>query len=532
MKFSPDLNSFSLKLTLEEMIVSEKTTMKEIYETYKIYKKNGDKNLPLNVHFFNCEKNFFCFEIGDKKGYDFLNEPIEIKVDDKKISIVCDTQINFLKETLKIDTIYCNEESSSFFLSAANLLTHKDHQYLIVKSNTYEIFQDQNEIDEYLEKFKEDFIQRLFDTPKHFEKNFEYYFNINKKQIYNYKFYIYDDAESSDRKNLVKNILNWEFGTYYYFYGSSRKGKSVTLIGALKYGEKDESVGTFYVNCKTLRILYKKYKIEIMKQILIDEIVFIFRKNYDKYKECCELIKNFIFKNEYDFWKLVKNILEIINNINNLKCIIAFDQYNDENDINAELNEIKFKFLSGKIKRFRILVFSSMNESDIRSKKIDSLLHQKKIPNSMEITNICSKFHTDFDKEENEIFNLLGRTMKAYNEIYQRKNKLILETLDEYLNEKKRKIKFKMFCFYQEISLRKEIFYDKNFVIDFTKCIGKILSFVPKEKYSQTEIEKKINYVPLRFFNVKKKSINVYIIEYAFPLIEQILIEKYKDNSE
>ena len=61
MKFSPDLNSFSLKLTLEEMIVSEKTTMKEIYETYKIYKKNGDKNLPLNVHFFNCEKKFFLF---------------------------------------------------------------------------------------------------------------------------------------------------------------------------------------------------------------------------------------------------------------------------------------------------------------------------------------------------------------------------------------------------------------------------------------------------------------------------------------
>jgi len=531
MQFGPNLNSFSLKLTLEEMIISEKISMKDIYEAYKIYKKNGNKSLPFEVNFFDCEKNFFCFKIGGKYGYNILDEPIEIEVDDKKISIVCDSQINFLKETYKIDTLYCYEENSSYFISAANLLSHKNHQYSIVKSDSYEIFKDQNEIDEYLEKFKEGFLQKLFDTPKHFEKNFEYYFNINNKQKYNYQFYIYDDAESSDRRNLVNNILNWEFGTCYYFYGSSGKGKSVTLIGALKYGEKDESVGTFYVNCKTLRILYKKYKIEIMKQILIDEIVFIFRKNYDKYKECCEEIKNFIFKNEYDFWILIENILDVINNIKNLKCIIAFDQYNDENDINSKLNKIKSKFLSDEIKKFRILVFSSMNETDIRSKKIDSLIHQKIIPNSMEITNICSKFHTDFNEEENEVFNLLGKTMKAYNEIYQRKNKLICQTLDDYIYEKKKKIKFKMFCFYQDISIRKEIFYDKNSVSDFTKCIGKILSFVPKEIYSQTDIEKKINNVPLRFFNVKKKKKNTcfYIIEYAFPLIEQILIEIYKD---
>ena len=192
MQFGPNLNSFSLKLTLEEMIISEKISMKDIYEAYKIYKKNGNKSLPFEVNFFDCEKNFFCFKIGGKYGYNILDEPIEIEVDGKKISIVCDSQINFLKETYKIDTLYCYEENSSYFISAANLLSHKNHQYSIVKSDSYEIFKDQNEIDEYLEKFKEGFLQKLFDTPKHFEKNFEYYFNINNKQKYNYQFYIYD----------------------------------------------------------------------------------------------------------------------------------------------------------------------------------------------------------------------------------------------------------------------------------------------------------------------------------------------------
>ena len=526
MLFEPNLNSFSLKETLEEMIVNEKTTMKDIYALYKEYKNNENQILSSKVRFFDCEKDFFSFEIGDQKGYNFLDEPIKIKIGNANISIVCQRQVNFIKEKYDVNVIICQTDDSRNFLSVANLLTHKNHNYILVSSNNYTIFQNQNEIDKYLNKYNRKFLEQLFESPQLFEKNYEYYFNLNNKQVTTEKFYIYEDAKTYDRHKLVLNIIDWEFGSCYYFYGSSGKGKSITLIGALKYCLKSQFGGSFYINCKTLRILYKHFKVKEMRQILIDEMVFLLRNNFDAYKQCCEKIKNFIFKDEYDFWKLIEQILEYINKIENQHFILAFDQYNNENDINLMLNSIISKFLI--TKKFRILVFSSMNESDIRNMKIKALFEQEDYQNTMEIKNICSVFHTDFDEKETEVFNLLGKTMKVFNEILQIKNKIVRRTLDDYLEEKKQKIKFKMFCFYQDVTKKKDLFYKSDSLIDFTSCMGRILNFSPNEEYSKKEFSKIINDVPLRFFNIERRK-EVYIITFAYPIIEEILIEIYKD---
>lgn len=80
-----------------------------------------------------------------------------------------------------------------------------------------------------------------------------------------------------------------------------------------------------------------------------------------------------------------------------------------------------------------------MNESDIRNMKIKALFEQEDYQNTMEIKNICSVFHTDFDEKETEVFNLLGKTMKVFNEILQIKNKIVRRTLDDYLEEKNKK---------------------------------------------------------------------------------------------
>lgn len=82
------------------MIVNEKTTMKDIYALYKEYKNNENQILSSKVRFFDCEKDFFSFEIGDQKGYNFLDEPIKIKIGNANISIVCQRQVNFIKENM------------------------------------------------------------------------------------------------------------------------------------------------------------------------------------------------------------------------------------------------------------------------------------------------------------------------------------------------------------------------------------------------------------------------------------------------
>ena len=63
MLFEPNLNSFTLKETLEEMIVYEKTTMKDIYALYKAYKNNGNQILFSNISFFDCNKFFLVLNL-------------------------------------------------------------------------------------------------------------------------------------------------------------------------------------------------------------------------------------------------------------------------------------------------------------------------------------------------------------------------------------------------------------------------------------------------------------------------------------
>ena len=136
---------------------------------------------------------------------------------------------------------------------------------------------------------------------------------------------------------------------------------------------------------------------------------------------------------------MIEEILDYINKIEGYYFIIAFDQYNDENDINRRLEAIK---TMNKInKKFKIIVFSSMNETDIRNIKIKYLFSDKnEIENESndteEIKDICPKFFTNFEKEEARIFNLLGGTMKAYNEI--KHYKIKYESLITNINTNKK----------------------------------------------------------------------------------------------
>ena len=524
----PDINLFAKKENTEEMKINENITVKYIYELYEKFKTGNDGGLPKNIQFFDCIKDFFSFKVGEIEGYEFLVNPIEIEIDAQhKIKIVCDSQLEYIKEKYKVDTINCQNDSTKLPLNFYYLFNHKDHKFTICSSDNYITFKNQEEINEYLIKYYNGFIDKVFKSPKNFEKNYEYYFNINNKFSTEYPFVIFDDINSSMRTNLVKQINKWEFGVFRNFFGSSGKGKSITLIGALKYGKKTISLGTLYINCKTMRVLYKNFDIHIMKQIFIDEIVFLLRNKFKEYSETCDKIKNFIFHDEYDFWNLIIDILKYIDKIKNYNFIIAFDQYNFENDIHKKLEEIKTEFLPSQ--KFKIIVFSSMNEKDIRKVKIDYIFNKEKKEEFTEITNICSEFNTNFDNKEFEIYNQLGKTMKAYNEINQIKNKRSTYlSLDEYYQKKTEKLKFKLFYFYKDPNLRKDLFYGDNKKIDFCECMGKILSFMPNEIYSKEELKNIIDKIPFRLFNIEEINEN-FIIKYSCPVVEQILNDIYRE---
>ena len=520
-----DTNKFTKCEKIENMIVYGDITMKDIYSMYEETEKR-----PKYVTFFNERNDLFSFQIEKESGYDILKKPIEINIKEQKIEIISSTQVDFIKEKYKVDKFSLEDNKNEYFIfNLNNLVSQRNKKLNFIEKPDNDMFNNQNEIELFLKPYvSKYFINEDFSSPKNFEKNYQYYFDINNKYLDESNFTIYEDVSSDTGYLFSSQINKCEFGITHNYYGSTGKGKSITLIGALKYGQKPSNVGTFYINCKTLRVLFRQNKKKIIIQILIDELVFLLRNRFNDYVTCCEKVKNFLYLNEYDFWTLIEEILDYINKIEGYYFIIAFDQYNDENDINRRLEAIKTR---NKInKKFKIIVFSSMNETDIRNIKIKYLFSDKnEIENESndteEIKDICPKFFTNFEKEEARIFNLLGGTMKAYNEI--KHYKIKYESLNDFLAEKKKKIIFKMFCFYENIKEKKNYYYE-NYEIDFNKHIGRILSFVPNEEYTKTKLKEIIKNIPFRFFDVEKNNMN-YVIKYSCPIVEQILIEIYKE---
>ena len=208
MRVGPDLNEFALKEKIEEMIVYEQITMKNIYEMYENFKSDRTKIQSSGIIFFDCVNDYFSFEIGQAKGYDILSEPIIIKIEEKTIDIICESQIKFIKDKYKVDLIFCDDEKINIAFSLYNLKYHKNHKIIIGASDIFKIFQNQKEIDNFLKKYSGKFINQIFKTPHDFEKNYEYYFNINKKNKNNdFQFIVYEDNQSSNRYDLSKDII-------------------------------------------------------------------------------------------------------------------------------------------------------------------------------------------------------------------------------------------------------------------------------------------------------------------------------------
>ncbi len=275
-----------MKIILRNQI---EVSLKDIIELANISNKRitsylyGNKDFPLIIT--DISNMYFSFNFCGIKGINIFRYPIYYKHSNGDIyDFVSGEQFNkFLKKFtypfIKCHT--CKGLKQKTTANVINLNIHKKHNFLIIEGYKYKIL-NADEINQFFANRPTNFINKEFETPISFEKNFNHYFNKNGKHKLNDKFYVYDDSNDS-RLTIALDIKTTERKVINYF-GASGKGKSVTLIGALKYRENFEKVGSLYINCKTIKNLLSENKISIVKQIFIDEIIFFNPNNYLYYE--------------------------------------------------------------------------------------------------------------------------------------------------------------------------------------------------------------------------------------------------------
>ena len=205
------------------------------------------------------------------------------------------------------------------------------------------------------------------------KKNFKYYFK--DYEIYENKtFELYKDDKRIAFLNLLDDNMALSIGRFFAYFGQSGHGKSISIITYVKYNINHEYFGTLYLNMKSLNVLIKEKNYEQLRQILIDEIAYLFYNRYNDYIKCSNLIVQFLFENKDSIWDLISKIIELIfeTKDNDKFYIFIFDQYNDKIDNNKNLNQIYEKYIRNSNKKILgIISISSMNNDDIKDYKID-----------------------------------------------------------------------------------------------------------------------------------------------------------------
>ena len=528
------INFFVMHKTIKEMVIfsceNYSFTLEQIYK----YVKDKKEPFKINVEeFFDLELNVdyiddfsFNFKINGIVGIDILRKPIIYKTQNEYYEFVATQQIDAFLQFFSMPMIECKKTKEKIEPTLLNINDHLPHDDQIIESFKYIYYEDENKFNNFFKSHKNGYVKKEFKSPLDFDKNFNYYFNIKGNLNTNEKFYIYE-GESCHRSCLRIEILSIsKIAKQLIYYGISGRGKSITLLGSLKYRSQFSTIGTLYINCKTLKYLIKDKKISNLKQLLIDEIIYLTGMNFLKYNEIIKYIKYYVFKNQYDFWTLIENIIIKFCN-DNLQYVFGFDQYNNTNDYYSHLNKLKV-FCNNK-NNMKFVIFSSMNENDIRKIKIQKLFYDDLNSSNekyIELNNICDtkEISKTLNFEQFDIWEKLGKTMKSLMEI---KSSL---DLTKYLKDKKIKLTYKLISFFAS---EKEIesYYNKN-KDEIAKIplsiVNKILSFSTENKYKRDEILTIIENIPFRYFNIIKNNKDEYKIDFGFPLIKEIMSYLYK----
>ena len=374
------------------------------------------------------------------------------------------------------------------------------------------------------ERKQKNFLGKTFKSPIDFDKNFYFYFPNYKGQ--KDKFHVF---YSEYRESVVKNILNKDSTVIKKYFGRNSIGKSITFIGTLKYMYDHGWYNTFYINCERIEY-YSRKNYNICKQILIDEISYLFSRDYNSYCKAVNEIKNFnIIPNDKDknFWSLLLRILNIIaDSINNF-YVIAFDQYNSGIDPFNQLNDFQDKVNKMDDFTIALMTVSSLNEKEIIAHKAKSLFNENELDYFVlyiEIDNFFDEESLKFEEKSiDKNLEYIGRNIKNFNDIASYINDG--EDLEKKIKQKKNQIRNNIYNYYGI----KEI-------IKFTPLdnIFNFLSFSVNCEYSIDEFEKIFKKIPLEYFDINQKINYVnndyyFDLEYAYPMIEEIFSEIYSD---
>ena len=264
-----------------------------------------------------------------------------------------------------------------------------------------------------------------------------------------------------------------------------------------------------------------------LRQIIIDELPYLFHGDYEYYIRCIYLIQQFLIENEKSIWILIVNIIKFILTLEReKKYIFIFDQYNNKMDIDDKIISIYQEFVENNSQRkvkIGFVTLSTMNNKDIKDYKINVIgkIFEKDFQKDInfiktfeELDDIIDIDTLKFEDDSiDEIYDSLGRNIKNYNIInYNYMNQKKVDKLKEDLkSDIKKKIK---------------LFYECN--VD-EKNIIKVLYFSTKAQYNLDQFLGLVKYIPFKYFIPKllenKKKEKYIQVDFAFPLIEEIINE-------
>lgn len=111
-----------------------------------------------------------------------------------------------------------------------------------------------------------------------------------------------------------------------------------------------------------------------IKQIFIDEIIFLFHDNYDYYLSVANSIKDFEFTS---VWELIEFVLDKIKDMKVEKFIVVFDEYKKKNDQFDAFTKLCNKFLEGSKVLSFVRVSPQNDNPDIREDFIKAIMNMK-----------------------------------------------------------------------------------------------------------------------------------------------------------
>ena len=469
-------------------------------------------------------------------------EPIKIKFNQENLEIANLEQFNQIRGIIQLKNPFlcCCFHEEIMGYTIKNIINHrlkKDNSFMC----NFKIFEYKADDNEYYsaKKFFDLFNNinknnKVFESPLDFEINYEDYFDY-----YNYqkldKEFIYLDDNNSSRELSLDNLTCYNnfLGFFTIFFGQEGMGKSITLIKAFKYNYNHNEFGTLYIHCKCLKELYyEDYK--KLKKILNDEIIYLFKNEYEKYKECSNFIDNFENKNN-NFFDLIINI--IFKFCTTKKYLFIFDQYNTEFDKNGELKKLNKKLIRNS-KKYGLIACCSMDNKSVRELKIKKLsveLFNENVMNEdadniiiQEVDQLFDLSNLTIDKGGlyDKTWTKIGKTLKNYillKDYY--KNKDYFGMTNNYIKNLKNKITENLKSFF---NLNKKIVENNDNSIIMN--LQNVLSFTVDTDYKIDYLKRIKSLIPFKYFDIKKNDIcNTAKITFNFELVGEVMNKIYED---